>query len=235
VAPWAVPLCTNQKEEFTMSNVVAIRKNAATLKKAENKTYEEMTDAELVVACQSGDTRAMDALLNRHRKTAEMMLRKLAPDWKDTNDLVQEVMIRVWKSVGSLRNPQSFMGWLKQIVNNIFCDELRRRPKPGQFIYLDEPVTTDAGSELGPREIADERAQPDEDMLKGELSVVVMNAYKKIPADFRKAAMLRDIEGLSYEEIAVITNAELGTVKSRISRARAKMQRCISPYLRESA
>ena len=119
--------------------------------------------------------------------------------------------------------------------NNIFCDELRRRPKPGQFIYLDEPVTTDAGSELGPREIADERAQPDEDMLKGELSVVVMNAYKKIPADFRKAAMLRDIEGLSYEEIAVITNAELGTVKSRISRARAKMQRSISPYLRESA
>lgn len=218
-----------------MSKVVSISRGKVVSLPVKPANYAEMTDTELVIAAKENDERATAELLARHKKTIESLFRRMAPDWKDNSDLVQEAMIRVWRAVGTIRNPYSFMSWLKQITQNIFYDELRRRPRPGQMVYLDEPIGSDEGNENTTRDITDARPLPEDQLLGGELNTVLMNAYGKIPADFRQAAMLRDIDGLSYEEIAVITNTELGTVKSRISRARTKMQRCIKPYLKEIA
>ena len=219
-----------------MNSLSTIKKSAPVLKIAEpSKNYADMTDAELVIACQANDQLAMNQLLTRHERTAIAMFYKLAPDWRDNSDLVQEAMIRMWRAVPKLKNPYAFKTWLNQIVNNLFYDELRRRPRDTQFVSLDERLTSDTGSDMGTREIASTTPQPEDKLLTTELSDVLEKAMANMPPRFRKVAMLRDIEGYSYEQIAQITDTELGTVKSRIARARMKMQRTINAYMQDAA
>src|SRR5579884_2512762 len=84
------------------------------------------TDAELILLCQNKNPRAFEELIRRHQRTVYALLYRLAPDWTDTSDLAQEVFIRMWRSIGNLRNPSAFRSWLSQIVTNLFYDELRK-------------------------------------------------------------------------------------------------------------
>ncbi|MBX9724114.1 MAG: sigma-70 family RNA polymerase sigma factor, partial [Candidatus Obscuribacterales bacterium] len=99
------------------------------------------------------------------------------------------------------------------------------------LVSLDEPVSFNESSEESTRDIRDDSRQPEETALAAELSLVLNNAMAELPVNFQKAQKLRDVDGLSYEEIAQITNAELGTVKSRIARARLRIQAQISDYV----
>ncbi len=219
-----------------MNSLSIVKKAAPALRVVEPaKKYADMTDAELVIAVQANDQLAMDQLLTRHERTVTAMFYRLAPDWRDNSDLVQEAMIRMWRSVAKLKNPYAFKTWLNQIVNNLFYDELRKRPRDTQFVSLDERLTSDTGSDMGTREIVATAPQPEDRLLTNELSDVLEKAMANMSPRFRKVAMLRDIEGYSYEQIAQITDTELGTVKSRIARARMKMQRTINTYLQDAA
>ena len=195
--------------------------------------YSQKSDRDLVLACQRREPAAFEELVKRHQKTVFALLYQLAPDWNDTSDLAQEVFIRVWRSINNLRNPSAFRSWLTQIVTNLFYDELRKRPRQLQTISMDEPLgdEDDGGSS---RDIPDESLVPDDNALNTELSEVIRRSMLKLPEQFRTAIVLREVEGLSYEEIAVITKTEMGTVKSRIARARTKLQEMLKPYL-ESA
>jgi RNA polymerase sigma-70 factor, ECF subfamily len=197
-----------------------------------NVSYLEKADAELIVLCQKKDSRAFEELIRRHQRTVYALLYRLAPDWSDTSDLAQEVFIRMWRSIGNLRNPSAFRSWLSQIVTNLFYDELRKRPRQLPTISMDEPMDSEEGDNNMTRDIRDKAAGPDELCQRNELTAVVRQAMGKLPEQFRTAIILREFEGLSYEEIALITNTEIGTVKSRIARARAKIQEMVTPYLR---
>jgi RNA polymerase sigma-70 factor (ECF subfamily) len=216
-------------------NVVKALRPNLTLVESQKNNYVSMSDNQLVKACQMHDQSALRELLLRHERTIRAILARLAPDWQDTSDLVQEARIRIWRSVGNLRNPNSFKTWLRQIVTNLFYDELRKRPRQIQLLSLDEPVQSEDGSEGKRRDIVDTRQQPDDRLLANELAQVLEDAMAKVPSQFRTAAYLRDVIGLSYEQIAETTGSELGTVKSRISRARLRIQREVEPYLRECA
>ncbi len=194
-------------------------------------SYSQKSDRDLVMACQRREPAAFEELVKRHQKTVYVLLYQLAPDWNDTSDLAQEVFIRVWRSITNLRNPNAFRSWLTQIVTNIFYDELRKRPRKLPTVSMDEPYKDEESGENTTRDIPDESLVPEENALNKELSQVIRESMMKLPEQFRTAIVLREVEGLSYEEIAVITKTEMGTVKSRIARARTKLQEMLKPYL----
>ncbi len=192
--------------------------------------YSQKSDRDLVLACQKREPAAFEELVKRHQRTVYALIYQLAPDWTDTSDLAQEVFIRVYRSINNLRNPSSFRSWLTQIVTNLFYDELRKRPRRLPTVSMDEPTDQDSESEAT-HDIADNSPQPDEKALSHEMTDVIRKAMLRLPEQFRTAIVLREVEGLSYEEIAVITKTEMGTVKSRIARARTKLQELLKPYL----
>lgn len=188
-------------------------------------------DSELVIACQSGSRQAMEMLVKKHQRSVNALLFQLAPDWPDTSDLAQEVFIRVYRGIKSLRNPKTFRSWLNQIVVNLFYDELRRRPRRLHTISIDAPIESDSGDSDLVREIPDISLKPEEKSLVKELDTVIKKAMSQLPEQFRTAIVLRELHGLSYEEIAESIGCELGTVKSRIARARGRLQEILTPYL----
>ena len=195
------------------------------------KINSQFDDEALVIACQAGNRDAMESLVKKHQRSVASLLYQLAPDWGDTSDLAQEVFIRVYRGIHSLRNPKTFRSWLNQIVVNLFYDELRRRPRRLPTISIDAPIESDNGESDLVREIPDPSLKPDEQSLVQELDHVIKKAMAQLPEQFRTAIVLRELQGLSYEEIAVSIGCELGTVKSRIARARGRLQEVLSPYL----
>lgn len=187
------------------------------------RAYADLDDHDLVLACQQKIEAAFNALYRRHLCYVRGMLNRLAPDLAPNHDdIVQEIFVRVWKSINSLRNPRAFKTWLTRLIRNLFCDELRKRPK-ATMISIDEPLK--GQDDDGPcREIADSRARPDESFERNEIIVNINVALAQLPLQFKNVIVLREFYGLSYEEIALHTKTELGTVKSRIARGKAKMQ-----------
>jgi RNA polymerase sigma-70 factor (ECF subfamily) len=192
-------------------------------------TYEQIEEVELIQSCQRRDQAAFHCLFKRYERNVRGVLYRLAPELQDTSDLTQEVFIRLWTSIGKLRNPYSFRTWLSQITTNVFYDELRRRRQP--TVSLDCGRYGEDGEEGPLLQIADKSPMPDELMDRTELSLVMEKALVQIPQRYRKMIVLRDVNGLSYKQIGEATHSPIGTVKSRVSRARAKMQSILLPYL----
>jgi RNA polymerase sigma-70 factor (ECF subfamily) len=189
------------------------------------------TDHELVIACQNGDSKAFDLLMKRHRKTIFATLNRLAPDWASQHDdFSQEAMIRVYRGIKTLRNPHAFKAWLNQTITNLFYDELRRKPALSA-VSIDSTYMSDDSSELVGMDLPDPSGQPDEIFARKEIMTAVNGAIAKLPKNYRDVIVLRELEGLAYEEIAKATNADLGTVKSRLSRARSRVQSIVEPSL----
>lgn len=193
--------------------------------------YNQMEDAELVGLCKKKNSAAFEALMKRHQRSVYAMLYKMAPDWNDTADLAQEAFIRIWRGIDKLQNPRAFRSWMTQIVTNLFYDELRKRPRQVTILSLDQPLNSD--EEDGPsRDLADPAAGPDELLARKDVQQTVDKAIATLPRQFRTAIVLREVEDLPYEEIAKITATDIGTVKSRISRARTKVQEILRPQFR---
>jgi RNA polymerase sigma-70 factor (ECF subfamily) len=190
--------------------------------------YAEMSDAQLVQTCQTKDPAAFQYLLRRYQPRVLGILYRLAPDLRDPSDLAQEVFIRLWSSIATLRNPYAFKTWLGQITTNVYYDEMRKR-RP-LTISFESSARLDSDEEYSVLQIADNAPLPDQCAERNELSDVLARTLRQIPDHARRMIVLRDLDGLSYQEIADTTSANLGTVKSRIARARAKMRCALQPY-----
>lgn len=159
----------------------------------------------------------------------DKILYHLAPDWQDRADLAQEVWIRVYRNIKRLNDPAKFKGWLGRIATNLFYDELRKRKRVARPLSLDAPRKMHDGEMNW--EIASDDPSPDDRLATREFYDRLQNAISDLPEAFRTTIVLREIQGLAYEEIAEITGVSLGTVKSRIARARARLQSDLQPYL----
>jgi RNA polymerase sigma-70 factor (ECF subfamily) len=195
-------------------------------------TFDKLSNCDLIALCQEGrypNRPALTELLRRYQSHVDRILYHLAPDWQDRADLAQEVWIRVYRNIKRLHEPLKFRGWLSRIATNLFYDELRKRKRINHPISLDAPRRVDDG-EID-WEIMSSYPSPDDTLATREFYDSLHCAIADLPEAFRTTIVLREIEGMAYEEIAEITSVSLGTVKSRIARARAKLQSVLQPYL----
>ncbi len=193
----------------------------------------QLSNYELLQRCQSQrrpDKVAFAELVKRYQSHVERLLYHLAPDWSDRADLAQEVWIRVYRNLHKLQELERFRSWLSRITTNLFYDELRKRKRHQAPLSLDAPRMLQ-DSELD-WEVAAEDPNPVDTLLTQEFYTQLQQAISALPEVFRTTIVLREIQGLSYEEIAEITGASLGTVKSRIARARHRLQADLNLYLK---
>ncbi len=192
--------------------------------------YKKMAQEELIVLSQKNDLKALEELLRREQKNIFTTFSYLSKKRENVSDLTQEALLRIAKNIHSLKNPKTFKSWLNQIVTNLFYDELRKASKRPEIISIDE-TEHDGMTNPIKNQIPDKKCKPPEKCMSTELENIIKTEIQNLPEAFRVAIMLREFQGLSYEEIAVATNTSIGTVKSRIARARGKLQEELKSYI----
>jgi RNA polymerase sigma-70 factor (ECF subfamily) len=157
-----------------------------------------------------------DAIVRDHSARVYRLAYRLTGNAHDAEDLTQDVFLRVFRSLDSYR-PGTFEGWLHRITTNLFLDRMRRKARI-RFEALPEDAERVSGPERSPESVYTDR----------RLDADVEAALNALPADFRVAVVLCDIEQLSYEEIADVLHVKVGTVRSRISRGRTMLRRSLA-------
>lgn len=171
----------------------------------------------LIAQTQAGDLNAFNELVRRYQTLAFNVAARIVGDREIAADVVQDSFLSAWEHIGSFRG-SSFRAWLLRIVTNRCYDRLRRM-KVRQAASIEDMLESDEGAELpSPTEGPEGRA------LRAELISTIQNGILTLPAEQRMVLVLCDVQGLSYEETAVATGASIGTVKSRLSRARDKLR-----------
>lgn len=196
----------------------------------EKLQYKKMSTEELVILSQQNDLKALEELIRREQRNIFTTFSYLSQKRENTADLTQEALLRVAKSIHTLKNPKNFKSWLNQIVTNLFYDELRKLQRRPEILSIDDENDDNPAFSIK-LQLPDKKCKPHEKCVSSELEKIIKNAILQLPEPFRVAIILRELQGLSYEEIASATNASVGTVKSRIARARGKLQECLKPYI----
>jgi RNA polymerase sigma-70 factor (ECF subfamily) len=175
---------------------------------------------------------ALEELVRRNQKVVYVTLYQLAPERQDIADLTQEALLRMCRSIRTLKNPKTFKFWLNRIITNLFYDELRKSSRQLRPVSMDEPQFVDDSASLSAsRDIPDTRETPDKLVLNNELDQKIQSAIASLPEQFRTMIVLREVQNLCYDEIATLTNTNIGTVKSRLARARMRLQEMLGAYL----
>jgi RNA polymerase sigma-70 factor (ECF subfamily) len=211
-----VPSFPKTDDTNSMTNdQVARKRNADALR--------QMNDEALITAFQGGDRDVYRILVERHQERIRNLLFSIFHDRDLIDDLAQEVFIKAYQALPNFRFEASFYTWLYRIAVNKSRDELRKKKMRRFFSFqtLDEGIEQELNVRL---------SVPPENRDTQEL---VALGLQTLPEKFRTAVVLKDIDGLSYEEIAEVMQCELGTVKSRISRARAMLRKALKPLLEE--
>ena len=185
---------------------------------------------DLICHAQSDNYDALEELIKREQKNVYSSFCYLGANKESISDLTQETLFRMSKNIKNLKNPSLFKSWLGQIITNLFYDELRKKQRYPESISIDS-FWLNEGEDDSILHICDNTSKPDEKTIGKELADIIRDMICKLPEHFRVVIVLRELQGLSYEEIANITQTNVGTVKSRISRARNKLQECLKPYL----
>ena len=183
--------------------------------------YKKGNINKLILMAQNGDIKALEELIRRIQKDIFALFSHLTEKKEDISDLTQDVLLKVSKSIYSLKDTKNFKSWLNQIVTNHYYDFVRKNPN--KFIDYDETKLNEIRDKLG--------CEPGEKCLFTETEKLIKAVLMTLPKDLRITLALREYEGLSYEDIAKITNTALGTVKSRISRARIKIQQELKDFI----
>ena len=189
--------------------------------------YKKMPLEELVILSQNNDYKALEELIKREQKNVFATFSYLSNRRENIADLTQEALMRMARGLANLKNPKTFKSWLNQIVTNLFYDELRRTTRKPTILSTDD----DQNDKVYHTQIPDYRHKPMEKVMSQELDKLIKTEIKNLPEHFRIAIILRELQGLSYEEIAVATQTNVGTVKSRIARARYKLQDGLKHYI----
>lgn len=185
------------------------------------------TDKELVRRVQKGDLRAFDLLFSRYQYKIVNLVGRFLRDPEDVQDVVQEAFIKAYRALPRFRGESAFYTWLYRIAINTAKNHIvaRNRRPPGSDIEIEDAEHFESADAL--REFDD----PESSLARDELEAEIHAAIAELPEDLRSAVTLREFDGLAYEEIAEIMDCPVGTVRSRIFRAREAIDRRIAPLV----
>jgi RNA polymerase sigma-70 factor (ECF subfamily) len=188
---------------------------------------ERQTDHELVSRAQEGDRRAFDLLVLKYQQKVASLISRYIRDSNEVMDVTQEAFLKAYRALPGFRGESAFYTWLYRIAINTVKNHLvaqGRRP-PGDDVEAEIAEQMDLGGRL--REIG----TPESHLLTDEIARTVQQALDDLPEDLRTAIVLREFDGLSYEEIATAMECPIGTVRSRIFRAREAIDKRLRPLL----
>ena len=175
----------------------------------------------LVTKSKKGNIDAFEELISAYERKAYNIAYRMMGNEEDAKDMAQEAFIKIYKSIQNFREESSFSTWLYRIVTNVCLDELRKRKKD-KLVPLELSIETDKGTAIV--ELSAERETPEDIYERVEKKQLIQNAISSLGEDYKTVIILRDIQGFGYEEIATMLNGSLGTIKSRINRARNQLK-----------
>jgi len=196
-------------------------------KPATRPTGTQPSDEELIARFQQGDAYAYDLLVKRYKDPLMNYIYRFVGSRTDAEDILQETFLRLYKNKHYYREIAKFSTWIYTIAGNLAKTELRKR-KRRHFFSINNYMSTDKDYEL-----PDKNITPDKYADSTITDVEIQKAIEKLSPKFRQVILLRDIQGFSYEEIANIVNIPLGTVKSRVNRARLRLQQDLKKIVRD--
>lgn len=183
--------------------------------------YKNENLSAIILLAQNKDIKAIETLIRREQKHIFAIFSHLAGKKDDVADLTQETLVKMAKNIGSLKEPAHFRQWLNRIISNTFYDYMKK--KQTESVDIDDEILESIRDKTN--------CEPGEKCIFSELENLVKKALMALPLNLRLSIVLREYEGLSYEDISKLTNTTIGTVKSRISRARLKLRELMSDFI----
>lgn len=189
---------------------------------------EQNIDRKLVERAQKGDKRAFDLLVRKYQHKVISLISRYINNASDVHDVAQEAFVKAYRALGTFRGDSAFYTWLYRIAVNSAKNHITaqsRRP-PSNDVDAADAEFYDGG------DVLHETASPEALALTSEIKQVVFDTIESLPADLKTAITLRELEGLSYEEIATAMDCPVGTVRSRIFRAREVIDNNLKPLIK---
>ncbi len=184
-------------------------------------------DEELVRRVQAGNTEAFEELVRRYERKVYNVIYRLVGNEQDAKEVLQDTFLRAYRFIGKFQFKSGFFTWLYRIATNTSLTRLRQRKTP-VMVSLDEPVGEEGDL---PLEIPDYKYNPEQMMKQRELRMALKKAVDSLPPDYRSVVVLRDLEGLSNEEVGKILKLSVPAVKSRLHRGRLALREMLADYL----
>lgn len=182
------------------------------------------SEEQLVRRAQQGDNGAFEELLLLHQKKIYNLCLRMSANQDDALDLSQEAFIKAWRSIGQYQFEASFSTWLFRLTSNVCIDFLRRKKRRQETSLTESYDDSDEGAELS---LSDSQPLPEQQAITNETKRELAQAMAQLAPDHREILQLRVIEDLPYEQIADILGVRVGTVKSRLARARLSLRKIL--------
>ena len=185
-----------------------------------------MDEQQCIRLAQRGEVAAFESLVKAYEGPIYNLAYRMLGNAEDAMDATQDTFLKAYSALPRFRGDASFSTWLYRIAKNVCLDRLRHR-KRHPTVSLDDPMPTDDG-EIS-RQVSSSNPDPEDLALSGEIQDILDRALGELPSHHRAVIVLRDLQGFSYEEIADVLEIELGTVKSRLYRARTALHDRLAP------
>jgi len=208
---------------------LAVREGVRGLGHAPSAPFADLEDAQVVQAFLDGRDRAFDELVTRYQTRLLNFIYRTVGDRERAEDLVQEVFIRIYRHLHRFDQTKKFSTWAYTIASNLAKNELRNRSRNPLVLF--QTIKRNWDADHRPLQFEDSSSRPDDLFRKRHLRELVEQSVSQLPEHHRVVFVLRELEGKTYEEIAEITGCNLGTVKSRLNRARNNFAAIIAPHL----
>ena len=183
-----------------------------------------MTEQELVARAKAGDQQAFEQLVLDNQNRIYSLAVRLTGDREEGADLAQEAFVKAWQGLPAFQGESSFATWLYRLATNLCLDHLRTQKRRTQSMG---PALSLDDEENGPVQVADQQLQPQEAVERSERRRALERGLASLPDHHRQVLIMRELSGLSYQEIAQVLDLDLGTVKSRIARARLSLRKIL--------